>query len=148
MWNQELQTSHLQKKIEEKKLFFSLSLLVTLLVLPSWIPFEWAQFVLHPTSGGCFAFWFPSFMEFHSLVNNIPVLSFWVCSQEKWNIQLLAIWLGVMEGLLYSIWGYLVGLSIVWAQELGEAHGEQAFPGILKHSPGFFCSNDERFACD
>jgi hypothetical protein len=91
MWNQELQTSHLQKKIEEKKLFFSLSLLVTLLVLPSWIPFEWAQFVLHPTSGGCFAFWFPSFMEFHSLVNNIPVLSFWVCSQEKWKIQLLAI---------------------------------------------------------
>jgi len=87
-------------------------------------------------------------MEFHSLMNNIPVLSFWVCSQEKWNIQLLAIWLGVMEGLLYSIWGYLVGLSIVWAQELGEAHGEQAFPGILKHSPGFFGSNNERFACD
>jgi len=26
----------------------------------------------------------------------------------------------------------------VWAQELGEAHGEQAFPSILKHSPGIF----------
>jgi hypothetical protein len=80
-----------KKKKKEKKNCLSLSLLVTLLVLPSWIPFEWAQFVLHPTSGGCFAFWFPSFMEFHSLMNNIPVLSFWVCSHEKWKIQLLAI---------------------------------------------------------
>ncbi len=26
----------------------------------------------------------------------------------------------------------------MWAQELGEVHGEQAFPSILKHSPGIF----------
>ncbi len=83
MWNQELHTSHLQK-IKNKKTLF-LSLLVTLLVLPSWIPFERAQFVLHPTSGGCFAFWFPSFMEFHSLTHNIPVLSFWVCSCQPFD---------------------------------------------------------------
>jgi hypothetical protein len=142
-----------KKRRRKKKKTLFLSLLVTLLVLPSWIPFEWAQFVLHPTSGGCFAFWFPSFMEFHSLMNNIPVLSFWVCSYERWKIQLAAIWLGVMEGLLHPARSPLFHLRVpsrlvhsVGPRIRGGPWGA-GLPWHIKAQPRFFFhSNDERFA--